>query len=56
MPESKSKEPKVPFSVDPGTFSAALFLAAQGEYEAAGRVLAEAIEKMLAPYKRKSRK
>jgi len=44
------KESNVPFQIDPAAFSAAMFLAAQGKYEAAGRVLAQAIEEILKPY------
>jgi len=53
--ESK-KDPNVPFQIDPAAFSAAMFLAAQGKYEAAGRVLAQAIEEILKPYEESVKK
>jgi len=50
----KSKStPKVPFQIDPSAFTAAMFLAAQGKYEAAGRVLAAAITEIIEPYEKK---
>ena len=48
----KQKKSEFPLKIDANIFSAALFLAARGEYEAAGKLLASIVDQILQPYKK----